>query len=205
MAKHAPPETRRAQILHAASTSFADRGYYETSIDDIAALTGLSKGAIYHHFQSKREIFLALIKAWSADLLARWQRIGDQSAPLDALSWDAQEALSWAEEIVPLSHATLEFYAHAARDDDLRQRLTRVFATARGHLIEHIEEARRQGLLGDTKAELLATVLIAMFEGLFLLKTMDPEAVDIGAAWQEGISAVFRGLTAPAGVKGPTP
>lgn len=198
MAKHAPQEIRRAQILDAAIACFADRGYYETSIDNIAARTGLSKGAIYHHFQSKRDIFLALIDAWSADLLARWQRISEQSTPLDALSRDFDEALALAEDIVPLSRAALEFYSHAARDDDLRRRVAAVYAVARRYLTGLIEEARIQGQVGEVNAQLMATVLIALFEGLFLLKTMDPAAVDTAAAWREGVSALMRGLTVPA-------
>ncbi len=205
MAKHAPQETRRAQILDAAIACFADKGYYGTSIDDIATLTGLSKRAIYHHFQSKREIFLALFDAWSADLLTRWQHIGERSAPLDALARDAQEALTLAEDIAPLSRAGLEFCSHAVRDDELRQRVAAVYADARRHLTGLIEEARQQGLVEGVRAQPMATVLIAMFEGLLLLKAIDPEAVDVGAAWREGTSALLRGLTSSAAVEVPRP
>ncbi len=203
MAKHAPQETRRAQILEAAIACFADKGYYGTSIDDIAAQAGLSKGAIYHHFQSKREILLFLFEEWSADLLARWRSIGERSTPLEALSQDTLEALNLVEDIVPLSRAGLEFCSHAVRDDDLRQRVAGVYADARRYLTGLIEEARQQGLVGDVNAQLMATALIAMFEGLFLLKAIDPEAVDVGAAWREGTSAVLRGLTSAAAVKVP--
>lgn len=197
MAKHAPPEARRAQILNAAITWFAEKGYHETSIDDIAALTGLSKGAIYHHFQSKREIFLALLDAWSADLLARWQRIGRQADPLQALSHDTRETLAWAEDIVPLSRASLEFCCHAARDEESRRRVAAVYAAARRHFARLIEDARRQGLLGEVNPHLMATALIAMFEGLFMLKAVDPQAIDVGASWREGVAALFRGLSRP--------
>jgi AcrR family transcriptional regulator len=205
MAKHASQETRRAQILSAAITCFADKGYYETSIDDIAGITRLSKGAIYHHFQSKREILLALFEEWSADLLARWRSIGEQSAPLEALGQDTQEVLNLVEDILPLSRAGLEFCSHAVRDDDLRQRVAGVYANSRRYLTGLIEEARQQGLVGDVNAQLMATVLISMFEGLLLLKAIDPEAVDVGAAWREGTAAIMRGLTAPAAAEVPRP
>lgn len=203
MAKHASQETRRAQILEAAITCFADTGYYETSIDDIAALTGLSKGAIYHHFKSKRDILFALFDEWSGDLLTRWRSIGEQSGPLEALGQSAQEALDLVEDIVPLSRAGLELCSYAVRDDDLRQRMAAVYADGRRHLTGLIEEARQQGLVGDVKAQPLATVLIAMFEGLFLLKAIDPEAIDVEAAWREGTSTLLRGLTSPAAVEVP--
>jgi AcrR family transcriptional regulator len=194
MAKHAPQETRRAQILEAAIRCFADKGYSGTTVDDIAALTGLSKGAIYHHFHSKREILLAVFEKWSADLLARWRSIGDQSSPLQALSRDAQEALALVDDVVPLYRASLEFCSHAIQDDDLRQRIAAMFADARRHLTGLIEEARQQGLVGEVNPHLAAIAAIAMAEGLLLLKAFDPEAVDVEAAWREGTSALLRGL-----------
>ena len=64
------PEISRGEILDAALACFTARGYHETSIDDIAARAGLSKGAIYWHFAGKRALFLALIDGASAPGLA---------------------------------------------------------------------------------------------------------------------------------------
>jgi len=55
---------RRKEILEAALTIFIKKGYSETRMDDIVHEIGLSKGAIYHHFQSKRDLFIALIENW---------------------------------------------------------------------------------------------------------------------------------------------
>ncbi len=46
-----------AAILKAAEKEFATRGFEATTIDQIAARAGVAKGAVYHHFQSKEEIF----------------------------------------------------------------------------------------------------------------------------------------------------
>jgi hypothetical protein len=85
----------------------------------------------------------------------------------------------------------------------MRERIAAVYADSRRYLTGLIEEARHQGLVGDVRAQPLATVLIAMFEGLFLLKAIDPEAIDVEAAWREGMSALLRGLTSPATVEVP--
>lgn len=50
----------RADILTAAATAFNERGYDETSIDDVADVLGASKGRIYHYYRSKADIFLDL-------------------------------------------------------------------------------------------------------------------------------------------------
>ena len=57
----------RARILDAAETVFAEHGYHESVVDDIARLSDTSKGTIYFHFANKQSLFAAL----SDHLLAR--------------------------------------------------------------------------------------------------------------------------------------
>lgn len=53
-------EERERLILQAAEELFLERGFYETSIDDIAARVGVAKGTVYLHFVKKDELVLAL-------------------------------------------------------------------------------------------------------------------------------------------------
>jgi AcrR family transcriptional regulator len=53
-------EATTSDVLAAARTLFAEAGYAATSLDAIAAAAGLTKGAIYHHFSSKKEVFEAV-------------------------------------------------------------------------------------------------------------------------------------------------
>ncbi|MER3460463.1 MAG: TetR family transcriptional regulator, partial [candidate division GAL15 bacterium] len=54
-------ERTRARILEAARRVFARSGYHGTLMDQVAQEAGLSKGALYVHFPSKEELFLALL------------------------------------------------------------------------------------------------------------------------------------------------
>ncbi len=54
----------KTKILDAAFSVFAENGYQETTISDIVSKSGLSKGAIYHHYGSKKELFISLIDHW---------------------------------------------------------------------------------------------------------------------------------------------
>jgi AcrR family transcriptional regulator len=58
-------EERRNQILDAAATVFARKGYHVATMDDIVKESKLSKGAIYWYFKSKKEIFLELARRFS--------------------------------------------------------------------------------------------------------------------------------------------
>jgi len=56
-----PPATRIQQILDAAQIEFLERGFFNVTIDDIAARSGMSKGGLYAHFKSKDALFEALL------------------------------------------------------------------------------------------------------------------------------------------------
>ena len=70
MTKHKSQDERRAQILEAARSCFIRNGYGHTRVDDIAKEAGLSKGGVYFHFSSKREIFDALLERQQAQTAA---------------------------------------------------------------------------------------------------------------------------------------
>ena len=55
-------EGSRADILGAAAACFMERGYTETSIDDVARRLGSTKGRVYHHFASKADLFAAIYR-----------------------------------------------------------------------------------------------------------------------------------------------
>src|SRR5262245_17819346 len=52
----------RAKLIEAASAAIAERGFQNTSLDDIAARAGMTKGAIYSNFENKEELFLAVVR-----------------------------------------------------------------------------------------------------------------------------------------------
>src|SRR5438045_3199502 len=61
---------RRSQILDVAVCCFARRGSYATTIEDLVAETGLSRGALYLYYKSKEAIYLAISERWSCGLKA---------------------------------------------------------------------------------------------------------------------------------------
>ena len=62
MSRNKYPEETEKKILDAAYELFVERGYENTSIQNIIDRTALSKGAIYHHFESKESILLAVFR-----------------------------------------------------------------------------------------------------------------------------------------------
>lgn len=57
-----PPEERRAEIFDAALAVFSELGYDQATLNDVVERVGVSKGCLYHHFSSKEQLLLELIR-----------------------------------------------------------------------------------------------------------------------------------------------
>lgn len=55
-------EATRGALLAAARALFVEKGYAATSTPDIAAMAGITRGALYHHFEDKRALFRAVLE-----------------------------------------------------------------------------------------------------------------------------------------------
>ena len=75
MAENKPKEIRHREILDAAARCFAEKGYLGTSIDDICLRAGLTKGGLYWHFKSKRQIIEDLLEYQCARWQGEWDRL----------------------------------------------------------------------------------------------------------------------------------
>jgi len=62
MTKHQSEKDRRGQILRAARSVFIEKGFLAARVEDVARRAGLSKGAVYFYYTSKRELFLSLVR-----------------------------------------------------------------------------------------------------------------------------------------------
>jgi AcrR family transcriptional regulator len=59
-------QATRTRIVDAAGELFAKRGYQDTSIEAVLDKSGISRGALYHHFRDKEELFVAVLEAVEA-------------------------------------------------------------------------------------------------------------------------------------------
>jgi AcrR family transcriptional regulator len=79
-------QTTRAALIDVATELFATRGYEATVIPAVLQAAGVSRGALYHHFESKEALFEAVLKSVEARVMARVTRsAGVTSDALEAL------------------------------------------------------------------------------------------------------------------------
>jgi AcrR family transcriptional regulator len=84
----------RAALIAAGRRLFAERGYEAVSSEEIAAAAGVTRGALYHHFDGKQELFAAVFEEVEADLVARFDLSGlDGEDPVGVLIAAADQFL----------------------------------------------------------------------------------------------------------------
>jgi len=167
--------TRKA-LLQSARRIFAQDGFEAARIEEIAASTGHTRGAFYAHFESKEELFFALLEEESSRRLAELRALIEREATprgrLDALrefyvgrAWDPQWAM-----------LMLEFKLFAVRHPRLRARLAATHRRIRASLnLASIDQLMPAGVQGSGKIRESRKVgLEALLNGLVLEHAYDP-------------------------------
>lgn len=88
---------RRAQLVALGLELFGKQPYDELSIDDIARSAGISKGLLYHYFPSKRDFYVATVRAGAAQLLDVIDAATAEADPVGALDAGIDAYLSYTE------------------------------------------------------------------------------------------------------------
>lgn len=84
----------RAKIIEVARAAFLPDGYGGTSLDKIAAAAGVTKGALYHHYASKKALFTASC-AWCLDRHSRLRARAFATSPIRARNFRLQQRRGW--------------------------------------------------------------------------------------------------------------
>ena len=198
-------EQRRQQILDAAVTCFARRGFHEATLTDICEQAGLSRGAVYHYYKSKEEI-IAAIRERSAGgyepLLAvldgRGRSLGGLAQFL-RLAFESMTAPGSDRE----NRLGVLLWAEALLNPRILEGQREVMSQLREPMSAAIVEAQRRGEIDPTlDAAHVGHVLVGAVLGFQIQRAWDPE-LDPAAAADVIESLLLRPLvpadtTAPA-------
>jgi len=156
-------EDRQRQILQAAARLFAERGYSETLLEDIAAACGAGKSSLYHYYRSKQAILHGLVRwkiddlAWKVDAAIEQMAGAGPREKLQALAETLiGEYLRAPQEVTVLLTQTRHLEPEAlAATNDIQERLIR-----RAVLL--LREIRPDAEMPRKKGTALAMLLFGM-------------------------------------------
>jgi AcrR family transcriptional regulator len=167
-------EETRAELIAAATQAFASRGIYGASLEQIAADAGYSTGAIYWHFKSKEDLFLAVFEDYARTRVGELTEIYERGDPprTSADQWMARSAADPSSLVL-----AMEFTVYAWRNPALLAQLADRMAAVRlavGRFLE--QQGALDGIELPLSAQGIGTVLRELGVGLAFAKLIDHDA-----------------------------
>jgi TetR/AcrR family transcriptional repressor of nem operon len=183
-------ETRR-RIIQAAERVFTRRGYGETVVDDILAAAGISRGAFYHHFSGKEELFKALLEEHLNEGLRAFGALGPASSLREVIERFVSFLIDDMKAHLDSEGLPFEFLAQATREDWARGPLSDFHRRTHALVVRLLRYGQEAGAVrSDLDVEAAAWLLLAVSEGLCTFKAVDAHAFDLnvlGRTWADMI------------------
>ncbi|MGH2595739.1 MAG: TetR/AcrR family transcriptional regulator [Actinomycetota bacterium] len=167
---------RRQRLIEAAWRCVASQPFQSLTVDDICFEAGVSKGAFYVYFQEKQDLLLALLDDEGEGLESVLEDLeASGSRGTDRLSALTRAMLEWGQDPARRQIRS-DLWSEMSSDPKLRERFAAVVARRRLAFRSWIQESVMAGELEDIPANALASILVALGDGLMLHAGLDPTA-----------------------------
>jgi TetR/AcrR family transcriptional regulator, transcriptional repressor of aconitase len=168
-------DARREEILSAARACFARFGYEGATVRRLEEATGLSRGAIFHHFRDKDSLFLAVAEDDAAEMVETVTRDGLVQVMRDLLARAADpDSSGWLG-------TQLEVSRRVRTDPGFAQRWAQRIGAIEAATAERLKRQREAGVLrDDIPLDALMRFLELAYDGLVLHLAMGRPAGDLG-------------------------
>jgi AcrR family transcriptional regulator len=198
------PEVRRAEVLDAALEVFAKVGFERATLQDVADRAGVTKGALYHYFDSKNQLFLELMRERLAVQIRASQALvaaAGSSRPREALLREFLETM-WANlqqpgmvELMRLMVTELPKFPEVGRAF-----FDEIVAPARRTMRQIWERDGMRSVAQDEWIDAIVAVLPSMFFGVALsqhtFQGVDPVPLSAGRRGQVVVELLLQGCLA---------
>jgi AcrR family transcriptional regulator len=168
-----------ASIVDAAMRVLARQGYARTSLMDIAAEVGMSKGAVHYHFPTK-EALMGQVLETACEVVAKrtreaWTASGN---PIEALRSSLRELWRARAELSDEAKVVADLLAQSLHDHTLRAPLAQYYRFASAQVEEHLTaHLDALGLKAKIDPSKIPRLLHAMLDGLLMQRIVEPEAI----------------------------
>jgi len=182
------------RLARCAFEVFAERGFRDASVQDIAARAGVTKGSFYSHYRSKQEIILATCNHYYRTYQ---QRVRAQLATLDDPLERLRSVLEYAVRTCVIDRQTRVFttkvFALSLQDDAVRAGWAQFYDTVRQQYLGLVHAAVAAGQLQSPQPEAAVNLMLAAIEGVKLRAVFEPQiaAPDERASIVEGLLGIL--------------
>ena len=187
---------RKNQILEAAFEVFVKKGYSKTTMDDIVLVSNLSKGALYHYYGSKKELFLALIDHWEIYTFKDfYDKKSQNNKSSDILRFFGENVIKTLKNKKHAYIAEVEFWAMSNQDHEIKERSKLLY----GKLLELFEKVVKKGIK-EKEFKVLnvrktAMAILAIFQGINWFVIFDEKSVSAPEYIRDSIELIIDSIS----------
>ena len=173
-------------ILDAARTCLGERGYAATTISQIAAEAGVSRGLLHYYFESKEDLLAQVVRANLKTTLDLVTLMFTQSATAEGLAAGLTAALRTIVEENPVFfNLAFECWVIARQSPAVARELKDLYQQYREAVREGLANAAAQGVIAPAlPLEVLAALLTGLADGLALQLLIDPPLAADESVWE---------------------
>lgn len=157
---------KKDYILDQAKEVFLTKGYSSTTIADIVEYSGVSKGSIYYHYDSKETLFLNLIERRSTEWMEMWKEKEKNYTNIIDKFYGIAEYYA-IDSQNPLTKITEEFYiSNPERNEEIMNKLLEMMRSPRELYVSLINEAIELDVIPKVDSVELAIIFSGLMDGL---------------------------------------
>ena len=185
---------RREQLISVATRLFAERGYEATTTAAIAEAAGVTEPILYRHFQSKQDLFVAIVREMSELTLRHWNAlIAGTADPAEAIRRIARQFPEHVAQLADAYHV-IHGALSTSRDRQVLKVMHEHYVQIEEFFVGIITRGQKAGLVRrDLDPRLPAWQLIYLGIGIAMISLNLPSLYE-GQPVAEGVEMVVRGL-----------
>jgi AcrR family transcriptional regulator len=186
MASRSRSDKKAQSILTAALRCLGEKGYAATTISEIAAEAGVSRGLLHYYFKNKEELMAKALRAAGEDLFELFYNAFAQSESAHDLAARLTRTLRTLTGSDPTyMNLTLECWAAARESPLVAREMENLYSRVRSSFGERLAEAKNRGIINPPiPLDGLAVFLMGSSDGLFAHFYFQPELVNDEAVWE---------------------
>ena len=191
----AKQENTKKKILDAAFNVFVRNGFKDTTMSHIVNESGLSKGAIYHYYSSKKGLFLALIDYWESyffkNIINKDLSKDNPDELLRDITLDVIKAFKSSKHVFL---AELEFWSLSNHDLDVRQKTTKLYAKLIDLFKTIISKGVNAGLYKKIDLDVASLSVMTALQGVIWFSIFDKSDISAEKYLNDVIEFIIHGF-----------
>ena len=184
--------SKKQALVEAATKLFSQKGFENTSMSELAKLTGIAQGTIFYHFKNKEELFISILEEFKVSITDEFERyVGEKRFETgidmieDVVSFYLYLAGAMEDRFLLLYR--YEAYEFARINPVCRECLEAIYNCLADLFEQAILRGQKDGSIADVPVRKTALILFAMVDGVIRFNVY--ELYDAGTLYNDLIAA----------------